>query len=137
MTSQQLHTQLKRKAALYAAHPHLVPQDGDTSSPGWAQIVGDALAQIARLEQEHGQRAWLAQIKPKWGSLRFYVGPLNASDFSVKLQAIRRAAEARSLTSCEECGAPGDLRRDGGFVFNGCEQHSRGCAVLPIQPGNS
>jgi hypothetical protein len=45
----------------------------------------------------------IAQIKEKFGGLRFYVD--GGSD---KLHAAIEAAERKSLTICEKCGNPGE-----------------------------
>lgn len=139
MSIDELNAHMLRKSTLYERHPHLVPVSGDTSPAGWAQIVADALEQIVALEQASGLRAQIAQIKPKWGTMRFYTlaDPHRELDperrrFATELLEIARAAQRRSAHACEECGAPSDLRRDGGFVFNGCECHSRGCPALQI-----
>lgn len=139
MNIHELHAHILRKKTLYERHPHLVPVSGDTSPAGWAQIVADALEQIIAIEKASGLRAQIAQIKPKWGTMRFYThaDPDGEPDperrrFATQLVEIARAAQRRSEHACEECGASSDLRRDGGFVFNGCEGHSRGCPVLQV-----
>jgi hypothetical protein len=61
----------------------------------------------------------ILQVKEKFGGLRFYVG--GGSD---DLYAAIEEAASRSLTLCERCGAPGELRT-GGWWQTLCEQHAR------------
>lgn len=85
---------------------------GIECGPGWKSIY-EPLIGLCRKE---GVK--ILQIKEKFGALRFYVGP--APDRI--LDAIA-AAEAKSQTTCEQCGAPGK-RRDDGWIRTLCA----GCA---------
>lgn len=60
-----------------------------------------------------------AQVKEKWGGLRFYVD--NADDYC---RGVIDLAERMSLSTCEVCGAPGK-RAGGGWIRTLCEEHSK------------
>lgn len=58
------------------------------------------------------------QVKEKFGSLRFYY---SGGDNIVK--GMVRMAEAMSEVTCEECGAPGELR-NGRWIRTLCDTHA-------------
>jgi hypothetical protein len=59
----------------------------------------------------------VAQIKEKFGGLRFYY---NGGDDEIR--GMVRIAEAWASRSCEECGAPGKSRQ-GGWIKTLCDHH--------------
>ena len=59
----------------------------------------------------------VAQIKEKFGGLRFYY---DGGDEHIN--GMVRMAEAWAEASCEECGSPGK-RRDGGWIKTLCDIH--------------
>ena len=59
----------------------------------------------------------VAQIKEKFGGLRFYY---DGGDDHIN--GMVRMAEAWADASCEECGAPGK-RRDSGWIKTLCDTH--------------
>ena len=73
--------------------------------PGWYQLVYDLMNELL----EAGWDRHIKQIKEKFGGLRFYIGSGNE-----KIWDIISKYEKLSYTICEECGEPGELRRDGG-----------------------
>lgn len=60
----------------------------------------------------------VAQIKEKFGGLRFYY---DGGDDTI--DGMVRMAEAWASVSCEECGAPG-VQRPGGWVKTLCDHHA-------------
>jgi hypothetical protein len=60
----------------------------------------------------------VAQIKEKFGGLRFYY---DGGDDEIR--GMVRMAEAWADKSCETCGAPGK-RRDGGWIKTLCDHHA-------------
>ena len=58
-----------------------------------------------------------AQVKEKWGGLRFYVE--EASDVQYAVIAF---AEALSLRTCDMCGSPGKPA-GGGWISVRCDEH--------------
>lgn len=59
------------------------------------------------------------QIKEKFGGLRFYYH--GGDDF---IRGLVRMAESWASKSCEQCGAPGVIRR-GGWIRTLCDAHAR------------
>ena len=61
----------------------------------------------------------VAQIKEKFGGLRFYY---NGGDATV--DGMVRMAESWAAHSCEECGKPGE-RRSGSWIRTLCDEHDQ------------
>ena len=60
-------------------------------------------------------------VKEKFGGLRVYL--TSSTD---EMEAAIDEAEAESFKTCEECGAPGVLRSDGGWLMTACDSHAKG-----------
>jgi hypothetical protein len=78
----------------------------------------------------------IKQIKEKFGGLRFYIG--TGDD---KLWDIITEYEKMSYITCEECGKPGELRKDGGN-YGGwwqtlCDKHYTEIKEIQKQNGRS
>jgi hypothetical protein len=90
---------------------------------GWYPILETLCANIQshidwRVKQ--GQdiaQVEVAQIKEKFGGLRFYY-----SGGDDEISGMVRMAEAWADIACEECGAAGK-RRSGGWIRTLCDQH--------------
>jgi len=88
--------------------------------PGWYPAV-EKLCDL--LERIGGVQ--LAQVKEKFGGLRFYVdgGPYLAHE-------LIKACEAASIMMCQDCGAPGVLRKNGTYwVATLCDKCGEGWKV--------
>jgi len=90
---------------------------------GWYQIIHDLSekleALILKLPEEERTHCCAAQVKEKWGTLRFY---MTAS--TDEMDVLIREAEAQSRTTCEVCGKPGKLYPCG-WYYVACEEHVR------------
>jgi hypothetical protein len=105
------------------------PYGGFAVSQGWWPIIESLCANIQHHidwkneQKEKYQRGLgceqvvVAQIKEKFGGLRFYY---DGGDDTIS--GMVRMAEAWADRSCETCGAPG-LRRGGGWVRTLCDHH--------------
>ena len=99
------------------------PFGGFAISKGWWPIVESLCAQIQHYtdwKHKHGHhipQAIVAQIKEKFGGLRFYY---SGGDETVS--GMVTMAEAWAARSCEVCGAPGHLR-EGGWLVTMCGEH--------------
>jgi hypothetical protein len=60
----------------------------------------------------------IAQIKEKFGGLRFYLDTALNTD---PIWGMIDEAEQRSLSTCEECGEPGTRKRIGGWLKTVCD----------------
>jgi hypothetical protein len=78
---------------------------------GWSKILD-------RLYDAKPRSVYVTQVKEKWGGLRFYVGSANEEFFD-----LIDAAEEESYMICEECGEPGKLREDLGWILTLCDEH--------------
>ena len=85
---------------------------------GWVPLLDKLLEELCLLGLDPSKD--IAQIKEKFGGLRFYldVQPNGAED-------LIRKAEIESYSICEVCGAPGCLM-DGGWLKTLCEKHAEG-----------
>jgi hypothetical protein len=83
---------------------------------GWGPLVERLVDDLFLL----GWDGELHQVKEKFGGLRFYIG--NGSD-----EIFERIdqAEDESFTICEECGKPGKVWPDWGWVITHCEECNR------------
>lgn len=87
-------------------------------SEGWYEVVFQLDRDIAALDPDYT----IAQVKEKFGGLRYYIDNINpaVSDAANRLIA---EAEAKVSTMCEECGQPGVLRTDIGWYRTLCDAH--------------
>lgn len=82
-------------------------------SPGWRKLVIDLMDKLFAV----GWDGHIAQVKEKFGGLRFYAGGLTNEQDN-----IIHDAEAKSFTICETCGNPG-RPRGGGWITTLCDDH--------------
>jgi len=76
---------------------------------GWYPLIDKLCAGIMALSKEQGFPPPQAlQIKEKFGTLRFYIGPATQ-----EVHDLVNKICAESATTCERCGAPGELRGEG------------------------
>ena len=113
-----------------AKHPHLLAKptgpatcrydlDGVAVGDGWFDIVDELATEIEQACATAGNPLpKVLQVKEKLGTLRFYVR--NASD---EVRAMIELAVERSAVTCEDCGAPGRLRRSRGWMRTLCDNH--------------
>lgn len=83
--------------------------------PGWRDILVRLDRQLSAIQSDYK----VAQVKEKFGGLRFYtsnVRPENMDEF----RSLIDAAEHDSYRTCEECGDRGSLR-DNGWYKTLCE----------------
>lgn len=85
---------------------------------GWYDLIDRLAAKlepmIAALPPNEQGDVRAAQVKEKWGTLRFYM-----SSHLAGMDAAIDEAEAESARVCEDCGKPGELR-SGGWIRTLC-----------------
>lgn len=96
---------------------------GFACGPGWWPILDSLCANIQShidwksKQGKHIQQVTVAQIKEKFGGLRFYYDGGDDQVFGMV-----RMAESWADHTCEECGAPGKAR-EGGWIKTLCDTH--------------
>ena len=94
---------------------------------GWYDLIEDLCAKIHEevakepidgIEQYHFY-PMIAQVKEKFGGLRFYM-----HRETEEISKLIEIAERKSETICEVCGAPGTLRGVG-WYHTACEEHKK------------
>lgn len=96
---------------------------GVTCGTGWWPIITSLCAGIQHyIDWKNRQspvvpQVTVAQIKEKFGGLRFYY---DGGDEQIR--GMVTMAEAWASHACEECGAPGQ-RRGGGWIKTLCDTH--------------
>lgn len=98
---------------------------------GWYNIIDQLCANIQHhvdWKQEQKEKysrgegcsqVIAVQIKEKFGTLRFYY---DGGDDTIG--GMFRMAESMSAVTCEECGAPGQLRGRG-WLYTACDTHTK------------
>jgi len=115
----------KLEAKLVEKYPILYDQyGGDISQTcmGWGMSCGDGWFKLidelsGKLEQ---YRVVAAQVKEKFGGLRFYLESCDSEIYDIVNELINNA-EHKSYEICETCGSPGSLRR-GGWMTTACDK---------------
>lgn len=74
---------------------------------------------ISDLMTKHNSEITAIQVKEKFGTLRYYHGPVD--DYSI---AVEQAAEFLSSLICEICSAPARRNYDSGWISFLCKEHN-------------
>jgi hypothetical protein len=99
------------------------PYGGFAVSEGWWPVLANLCANIQHhLDWKNKQsevvpQVVVAQIKEKFGGLRFYY---EGGDDTI--YGMVRMAEAWAGNTCETCGKPG-RQREGGWIKTLCDEH--------------
>jgi len=89
---------------------------GIGTGPGWWPLLLKLDSRLAITDPDYT----IGQVKEKFGTLRFYTGPLTEAG-----RALVQAAEAATATTCEECGKPGTLDASDYWMKTLCEAHQQ------------
>jgi hypothetical protein len=108
---------------------HGYPDCGD----GWRELLERTFAKIEAALAEGGTFRVL-QINEKYGTLHLYWSGGLSDEVEAKVQQAIDLAEARSASTCEQCGEEGCLYRAGGVLMTRCTAHAKGQPVA-ITPG--
>jgi len=91
--------------------------------PGWWRLVSETLDAMAVIARRESARVRITDFKEKYGSLRIsWQAAVDEPAWS-EIETIADAAESRSETTCDECGAPGKLR-EGAWIRALCDVHA-------------
>ena len=90
----------------------------DICPDGWKQIVTKADTMLKFINPDYK----IAQIKEKFGDLRYYIYAGDVSDIEAEIMhAITGWAEGRSRHTCMECGKFGQTRDDHYWIVTLCD----------------
>jgi len=97
---------------------------------GWYQILDELCSEIEKIINESDSPVDLEvnQIKEKFGTLRFNVSIDGPEKECTKIEELIQEAEQKSASICEECGKPGIIRDDLGWILTLCDD----CYVLEV-----
>ena len=99
------------------------PYGGFAVGPGWWPILEALCSQIQHHIDWKNKKSMIvpqvnvAQIKEKFGGLRFYYD--GGDEY---ISGLVSMAESWAACSCETCGTPGE-RREGGWIRTLCDTH--------------
>jgi len=102
------------KNGWYDEAPPILTTDFFEVSEGWYGLIKNLIEELVLV----GWDKEVAQVKEKFGGLRFYIGEGNDEIFTIITKY-----ERLSETICELCGAEGKLRY-GGWIKSLCDKHS-------------
>jgi hypothetical protein len=106
---------------LLKQHPNLLGNVycGAHVPHGWLTIVDTLCTAIERYcDNKKIPLPVVAQIKEKFGGLRYYV-----DDLPNELYPLVSFVESFSFSICETCGNPGQLRTDSSYLLTLCDSH--------------
>lgn len=112
------------KVRLYKKYPILFRQKnlpmsqspmywGIETGSGWKKLISDMCAEI----NNHYPNTEFRQIKEKFGILRVYYETKHTSD---SVYSIIEKYETLSETTCEQCGRPGKITKNNGWISVKC-----------------
>lgn len=89
---------------------------------GWEPLIRKLSEKLTKLCADFPpeNRPKAMQVKEKFGGLRFYISHGNDAIFDAIAEA-----EAESRKTCENCGAPGKMRRNKYWVYTNCDECER------------
>ncbi len=94
---------------------------------GWYSLIFELDAELAKLDPNYE----IAQIKEKFGALRFYCSSEAADEATFNaMNSLIAIAENRSMHICEACGAAGVLGKRNHWLMTRCP----GCAPDGWEP---
>lgn len=97
------------------------PRSGFHAPEGWVPLLHSLCSiiedHISRLPEEIRAHIQCAQVKEKFGALRFYM-----TEDTPYIRGAIELAELMSYSLCETCGDKGK-RRGGGYVLTLCDKH--------------
>lgn len=98
--------------------PTVCMAEGFACHDGWHHLIDGLCFRLQAETDQHGApQLVVRQVKQKFGSLRFHVGP----DATPRQRAMIELAQTLSLRTCEICGAPADGADD--VLSVRCETH--------------
>ena len=94
---------------------------GFDTGDGWERLIRDLSQHLEFLNENAPVHIEAAQVKEKFGSMRFYVDIEGEKPWRDLAYALIDAAEGRSAHTCEWCGDWGK-QRGGGWIRTLCDK---------------
>lgn len=97
---------------------------------GWYDLVDQLSKDLVEATRNSSYRIAVAQIKEKFGGLRFYIDYIEKDEStmvdenlksSAKVNQLISEAEEKSFKICQTCGEPGQLMGQG-WAYTACEK---------------
>ena len=93
---------------------------GIATGDGWYALIDVLCSQLQRMtDQDGAPQVVAAQVKDKFGSLRFYTCVADE-----RQKAMIELARERSRRTCDVCGAPGTMVSTRQLTATRCEDHA-------------
>ena len=92
---------------------------------GWYPLIDKLANDINNIVERDNIEFQVTQVKEKFGSLRFYYDGGNQD-----IQDLVSKAESDSYITCERCGAPGTLRKEGWYEVRCDECYNKSKIIL-------
>lgn len=110
-------------ADMYGDYSQTCLAFGVEIGPGWFDLVYNLSvkieAVIASFPKEDAKNYRAAQVKEKFGGLRFYMTRSNQ-----EIHDLIAEAESESYKVCQRCGQPGKLVK-AGWLYTSCKEHAK------------
>lgn len=106
---------MKPLKEVVAEFPHLFEGRNHHCGDGWGGIIHSLCAKLDFIHKVTGIDIKCVQVKEKFGTLRFYLGPLQSEWFDI-IHALVNKAERQSSYTCEITGEYGEARPLLGWV---------------------
>ena len=98
---------------------YMLEHTGFYVCPGWMILIQDMLRELDARHDGKEDHPVLTTIKEKFGTLRVYGYNIDDTD-----QAIIDRYAALSAETCMTCGAFGQMREKGRWLYVACDQHA-------------
>ena len=93
---------------------------------GWNELIEEITFKIEVINNKYSPSSYIraAQIKQKFGGLRYYISIEDVEEQDVKyVYDIIAEAENRSFTICEYCSSPAKTSKGRTYVETLCNEH--------------
>lgn len=87
---------------------------------GWYPILEELCKEISKIDNT----VYFTQLKEKFGTMRVYTSGASSETFN-SIHDIIEKYENLSGTICEDCGKPGKVRNDLGWIRTLCQDHHK------------
>jgi len=107
---------------------------------GWYDLIDELLGKLDLISKNMGVQVTAAQIKQKFGTLRFYYDTVITNDLNVDMcvediiRDVVSTTESRSAQICEKTGKGGTLCSRVGWLKTLCKDEADTEGFTPVNP---